>query len=203
MTRKPIRIITVLSTIIMILAACSGKADVNKDIGAVGNATRSPVSSPTAAANPNGDTGGLKLPLVDKPTTLTWMLPSNSSNIKEDRLVVQEILKRTGIKVEFQTYSPQTYQDKLKVVVASGKLPDIFSGLKPAELKKIGKQKGVVAINDYTDHLPNFKKLYVEENNWVIKSYGDENGKLYTWPIFNLNRDVNHGFCLEKMFLTN
>ncbi|KQX64896.1 extracellular solute-binding protein [Paenibacillus sp. Root444D2] len=198
MTRKPIRIITVLSTIIMILAACSGKADLNKDAGAVGNATSTPVSSPSAAAKPNGDTGGLKLPLVDKPTTLTWMLPSNSSNIKEDRLVVQEILKRTGIKVEFQTYSPQTYQDKLKVVVASGKLPDIFSGLKPAELKKIGKQKGVVAINDYTDQLPNFKKLYVEENNWVIKSYGDENGKLYTWPIFNLNRDVNHGFMFRK-----
>lgn len=198
MSKKLISAVAGIAMMTSVLAACSGNAGVKNETSQATHASGTPAGTPAATAKQYGDTGGLKLPLVNEPTTVTWMLPSNSTNIKEDKLVVQEILKRTGIKVEFQTYSPQTYQDKLKVIVASGKLPDIFDGLKPAELKKIGKQKGVVAINDYADMLPNFKKLYLEENSWVVKSYGDENGKLYTWPIYNLNRDVNHGFMYRK-----
>jgi putative aldouronate transport system substrate-binding protein len=115
-----------------------------------------------------------------------------------DKLIAKEIEKRTGITVDFQSYSATTYEDKLRLVVASGKLPDIFNGLRPDELKKIGQQKAVVAINDYVDMLPNFKKLYIDENPWVVSSYGDENNKLYTWPIYNMNRDVNHGMMYRK-----
>jgi putative aldouronate transport system substrate-binding protein len=38
----------------------------------------------------------------------------------------------------------------------------------------------------------------MQENAWVLKSYGDENGNLYTWPIYSMNRDVNHGFLYRK-----
>ena len=38
----------------------------------------------------------------------------------------------------------------------------------------------------------------MEENDWVIKSFGDEAGNIYTWPIYNLNRKVNHGFMFRK-----
>ena len=113
---------------------------------------------PTAPADPDqyGDTGGLALPLVDKPTTINWMVVSE--NQPERFLLAKEIEKRTGIKVNFQAYSSATFQDKLKVTVASGKLPDIIHGLTPPELKKIGKQKAVVAINEYLD-MPNFKNV--------------------------------------------
>jgi putative aldouronate transport system substrate-binding protein len=121
-----------------------------------------------------------------------------SENPANDKLIVKEIEKRTGITLDLQTYSPTTFQEKLRVIVASGNLPDIFHGLTPAELKKIGQQGAVVAINDYADMLPNFKRLYIEENPWVIASYGDESGKLYSWPIYNMNRDVNHGFMYRK-----
>src|SRR5690606_19238257 len=121
-----------------------------------------------------GDTGGLKLPLVDKPTTLTWMLVGE--NPVNDKLIVKEIEKRTGIKLNIQTVPSASFQDKLRVTLGSGKLPDIFHGLKPAELKKLGQDGGVIAINDYADMLPNFTRLYMEENDWVIKSYGDEEG---------------------------
>lgn len=188
----------ILSVLMLMLSACGGgggKAPAEDQAKAPASNNEPPAA---ASAAQYGDTGGLKLPLVDEPTTIKFMLPSNSSKIGDDKLIVQELLKRTGIKVEFQTYSPQTYQDKLKVVVASGKLPDIFIGLKPAELKKIGQQKGVVAINEYADMLPNFSKLYLQENDWVIKSYGDQNGNIYTWPIYDLNREVNHGFLYRK-----
>ncbi|TCZ76645.1 extracellular solute-binding protein [Paenibacillus albiflavus] len=193
MLKKLFKVTLSLTLVGSMLAACSGKGAGNE--ASSGTATPAP---PAATTTPSeyGDTGGLKLPLVDKPTTLTWMLVAD--NPANDKLVINEIEKRTGIKLEIQNYSDGTYQDKLKMVMASGKLPDIFIGLTPAELKKIGQLNAVVAINDYSDMLPNFKKLYIDENPDTVKSFGDQNGKLYAWPIYNMNRDVNHGMMYRK-----
>ncbi|RJX38778.1 extracellular solute-binding protein [Paenibacillus pinisoli] len=197
MSKKLMTIVLALTLVASMLAACSGNGN--------SGGTAPPQSPPPSsdgdidggeAVNPYGDTGGLTLPLVDKPTTLTWMLVSE--NPVNDKMIVKEIEKRTGIKLDIQNYSSATYQDKLRMTLASGKLPDIFHGLKPSELKKIGQQKAVVAINDYADMLPNFKKLYIDENPSVIASHGDQDGKLYSWPIYNMNRDVNHGMMFRK-----
>lgn len=151
----------------------------------------------TAPETQYGDTGGLKLPLVSQPTTLKWMVSSETPDLK-DKLIVKEIEKRTGIKLELLGYSAATYNDKLKVVLASGELPDLISGLSLTEANKLGAQGALVPINTYADQLPNFKKLYMEENNWVMKSFTDEKNNLYSWPIHGLNRDVNHGFLYRK-----
>lgn len=200
MQRKWINLVLILALVMTAFIGCSKKTEeANSSTPAPSPSSQQPSEQPkdSEEASPYGDTGGLKLPLVDEPTTLTWVLASENQ-VTPDKLVVQEIEKRTGIKVEFQTYPTSTFVDKVKVIVGSGKLPDIFNGLTASELKKIGQQNGVVAINDYADMLPNFKKLYLEENPWVVGSYGDSNGKLYTWPIYNLNRDVNHGFMYRK-----
>jgi len=204
LSSKLISTALILSLMITVLAACGGgtkeKNDAsNSPSSSSSDPSSSPSSSPASSESAfegYGDTGGLQLPIVDKPTTINWMLVGE--NPVNDKMIVKEIEKRTGITVNFQTVPSATFQDKLRVTMASGKLPDIFHGLKPEELKKLGQQNAVVAINDYADMLPNFKKLYMEENDWVIQSYGDQNGKLYTWPIYNLNRDVNHGFLYRK-----
>jgi putative aldouronate transport system substrate-binding protein len=200
MLKKLFRVMLVLTLVGSLLAACSSKGEGDKT-GAEPSATPAATQAATPAAtaapsNQYGDTGGLKLPLVEKPTTITWMLVSDHP--ANDKMVIKEIEKRTGIKIDVQNYSSATYQDKLKMTMASAKLPDIFMGLKASELKKIGQQGAVAAINDYVDMLPNFKKLYIDENPTVIKSYGDQNGKLYSWPIYNMNRDVNHGMMYRK-----
>ena len=75
-----------------------------------------------------------------------------------------------------------SYAEKLKITLGSGKLPDIVHGLSLAEANKMGAQGALTPINEYIDDLPNFKKLYVEENPWVMKSWSDDKGDLYTWP---------------------
>ncbi|WP_309118286.1 extracellular solute-binding protein [Paenibacillus sp.] len=199
MNRKHLNGALVLTLLTSILAACSGGASEPEPAAETPAAEQPTAETPAAEEDTSsqyGDTGGIKLPIVDEPTTLTWMLVSE--NPANDKLIAKEIEKRTGITLDLQTYSSTTYQDRLRVVVASGQLPDIFHGLPFAELKKIGQQGAVVAINDYADMLPNFKKLYIDENPWVVKSYGDEAGKLYSWPIYNMNRDVNHGWMYRK-----
>lgn len=205
-----------LSVLIMVLlVGCSTNNNNGKQGASDGGASTPPTtatdsgkSTESASASNNGqneaqygDTGGLKLPLVDKPTTLTWMVVSEDPDVN-DRMIVKEIEKRTGIKVVLQGYPFSTYEDKLKVTLSSGKLPDIVSGLKHPEAKKLGLQNALAAINDYADQLPNFRKLYMEENDWVMKSYTDDNGKLYTWPLYGVNRDVNHGFMYRKDIFT-
>ncbi|BFH59828.1 extracellular solute-binding protein [Paenibacillus azoreducens] len=196
MSKRLLSMTLVLMLASTLLSACGGSGSGSKDEKASGGAAETPTTKVEETTNQYGDTGGLKLPLVDKPTTITWMVVSDTP--LNDKLVAKEIEKRTGITVDFQNYSSATFQDKLRLVVSSGKLPDIFHGLRPEELKKIGQQKAVVAINDYVDILPNFKKLYVDENPWVASSFGDENNNIYTWPIYNMNRDVNHGMMYRK-----
>lgn len=206
MSRKFLKLVLIFTLIVTVVAACGGgKNNGKKDAGDTPNNSSTNQSNNNDKDNSNeaedltnkwGDTGGIKLPIVDKPTTITWMLVGE--NPVNDKLIVKEIEKRTGITLDIQTVPSAGYQDKLSVIVGSGKLPDIFHGLKPAELKKLGQDGGVVAINDYLEILPNFKRLYVEENDWVIKSYGNEEGKLFSWPIYNMNRDVNHGFLYRK-----
>jgi putative aldouronate transport system substrate-binding protein len=206
MTRKLLSVVLIVSLVVIMIAACTsgnngnnaGNGGDRQTTNASGNTGGEGGNDLTSADDTSkyGDTGGLKLPLVDKPTTITWMLVSE--NPANDKMIVKEIEKRTGIKVDLQTYSATTYQEKLRVTITSGKLPDIFHGLRPAELKKLGQQNAVVAINKYADMLPNFRRLYMEENPWVIASYGDESGNIYTWPIYNMNRDVNHGFLYRK-----
>src|SRR5690606_6931779 len=85
MTRKLLSVVLMCSLIITILAACGG----NNNNGAAGNdnsgsntSTNTPQEKPGAVPaeenNQYGDTGGLTLPLVDKPTKITWMLVGES-----------------------------------------------------------------------------------------------------------------------------
>jgi putative aldouronate transport system substrate-binding protein len=198
MAKKVFAIASSLTLIASVIAGCSGGS--NSASSSSTAPTSSPAGTTVASAAPNyGDTGGIKLPIVDKPTTLTWMLVSDNQNLK-DSMIVKEIEKRTGIKLDIQAYSSQSYKDKLKVVLASGKLPDIVHGLTLPEVNKMGAQGALTPINEYKDQLPNFKKLYVDnkENDWVMKSWTDDKSNLYVWPIYGLNRDVNHGFLYRK-----
>ncbi len=144
-----------------------------------------------------GDTGGLELPLVDEPVTITWMVVSSLTDAN-DKPVIKEIEERTGIKVDVMAVPKASYAEKLKITLGSGKLPDIVHGLSLAEANKMGAQGALTPINEYIDDLPNFKKLYVEENPWVMKSWSDDKGDLYTWPVYGVSRDVNHGFLYRK-----
>lgn len=210
MSKKVLSMILVFTLVATLLAACGGG---NNEENNPGNNNNVDQSSNTDNGNDNtdenagndtedtsseyGDTGGLTLPLVDEPVTLKWMLVSDNTDLNES-LIAKEIEKRTGITLDIQAYASGTYGEKLKAVLASGQLPDLFHGLPLAEVNDMGSKGVVVPITDYLDELPNFSRLYVEENPWVLKSYSDDEGNMYTWPVYGVNRSVNHGFMYRK-----
>jgi len=199
MRKKFSATLLVLTLVISLLAACSGKTNESgNNNGGETPKTVTPTSE-TQPARDYGDTGGLMLPLVDKPTTITMMVASDSTKLNE-KWVVEELERRTGVKVEFEFYSTATYTEKRKVAMGTGNLPDIIHGPAIAEINELGGKGAFAAINDYIDQLPNFRALYSEnpENDWVMKSYSDDAGNIYTWPIYGLNREVNHGFLYRK-----
>jgi len=201
MSKKMFSAALVLTLLISLLAACSGNGSGNNPPAAGSDGSTAPADSGggQAATADYGDTGGLALPLVDKPTTIKMLVVSDSTKLNE-KWAVQELERRTGVKVNLEFYSTATFKEKLNFILASGDLPDIIHGPSLAELNDLGGKGAFAAINDYLDQLPNFKALYVDnpDNNWVMKSYSDEKGNLYTWPTYGINREVNHGFLYRK-----
>lgn len=192
MLKRTLSIMLSLTLAAAVVTGCSKKSDPKETQG------NTPINT-AADTNKYGDTGGLKLPITDKPTKITWMLVSGVQNVN-DKDVIKELRTRTGIDLEIQAVPAANAKDKVRITVASGKLPDIMHGLSLAEVITLGGQGAVTPINKYLDKLPNFKKLYVDDkdNNWVMKSWTDDKGDLYTWPIYGVSRDVNHGFLYRK-----
>jgi ABC-type sugar transport system, periplasmic component len=200
MVKKVVSCLLFLSLAASLLTGC-GATKSNGDQ----TSTSAAVSTSTETASSQqeqqyGDTGGLELPVVDKPVTVTWMLSCDVQNVSE-KPVIKEIANRTGVTIQVQEVPSAVYPDKYKITLASGKLPDIMEGVpggSSVQVNSLGGQGVFVPINKYIDQLPNFKKLYVDENPWVMKSYADDSGNIYTWPVYGLSRDVNHGFLYRK-----
>lgn len=153
---------------------------------------------PIATASAEEDRlGGLTLPLVDEPTTVTVLFSSNYE-MTEDTWLFQQIKERTGIQIQPLCYTLDIAKEKFSTYLAGANLPDIcVTGLMSAEEFNIyGEQGAFVSPDDYLNIMPNFKRIFFgdEENKALYKQYATSSGRNYTMPVYRLNRDVNFGF---------
>lgn len=161
----------------------------------------SSVAIATAEEDPKG---GLTLPLVDEPTTLT-MLFGSSYDVTKDTWFFQQIKERTGIQIEPLAFSKDVSNEKYSTFIASGELPDICVVSSPTigERNMYGDQGALASPDDYLDIMPNFKRIFYDDaqNNALYKQYAAESGKNYYLPVYRLNRDVNFGFMYRADIL--
>lgn len=148
-------------------------------------------------------TGGLKLPLDRKGTTVTILCATSIDS--NQSVVVNELRRRTGINVELIQVPTATVSEKAKVMLASkDQLPDIFQGgLLTDELNDYGVQGAFEPISDHLEKLPNFKSIFVDNaeqlgTTKVMKSYQAGDGKIYVFPAYDIQRYVNHGMMYRK-----
>lgn len=181
-------------------AGCASNNTSSVDTQNVSTAQPSTAAATTAAATSQyGDTGGLKLPIVDKPLKISCTVVSDYPD-RSNSFFAKELLKRTGIELDIQSAPATEYPTKIKMIIASGQLPDIVYQVTLNDINSLGTQGSLVPINKYIDQLPNFKSTFVDnkDNSWILYSYSAPDNNLYLWPLYQNERDVNHGFLYRK-----
>lgn len=177
------------------LAMISFSAEDAGNISDYSNNNREPTAEHTAY----GDTGGLSLPLVNEPVTISVVVETIYP-VSSDLFVIKEIEKRTGIRLDIQDWSTPIFKDKLNITLASRNIPDIITSINRSDINTLGMNGVLAPVNEHMDILPNFRNIFVDnkENSWVLDDCTAEDGNLYFWPWYDVNRDVNHGFLFRK-----
>lgn len=102
----------------------------------------------------------------------------------EDWEVWKEIEKETGVKLKGVVASSNSdYSTAFQNMVASGQLADIIACESTSDLEKLGKDGGMLPLNDLIDeHAPNIKKMLEEDPNFKYQATA-EDGNIYNIPL--------------------
>lgn len=99
--------------------------------------------------------------ITEKPTTFTIFLNFNNMPFNPEWRVWQEIAKRTNIHLEgVISQSNSNEQEAFNLMVSSGKLADIIGYVDASELEKLGRDGGILPLNDLIkEHAPHIQAL--------------------------------------------
>ena len=117
-------------------------------------------------------------------------LPANISSLFEnfgDTDFSKEYDKRTGVKINYTHPAAGQENEKLNLMIASGKLPDIieagWAGY-PGGAQKAILDQIILPINDYKEYAPGLFKI-LEENPQYDKGAKTDDGNYYGFPMIN------------------
>lgn len=186
--RRKISLVLAIIIVCTLFSACSD------------NKVANDVYDPTIKV---GDTGGLKMPLVNEPTSIQWQVVSSDPDIS-DRWFFKKLEGITGVDIELIITQTATTNQKLQTLIAGGNIPDIIGAtLNETQSNDLCMQGAFAAVEDYIDVMPNYKKIFVDnkENNWIFDAYAAADGKLYSVNSYDVARDINHTFMYRKDIL--
>ncbi len=150
-----------------------------------------PVKNDTRADKYLNNINGTKLPVTDKPVTITIWRGFSSTVMKglDECEVFKEMEKRTGVHVEFLYPTVGQEKDNFNLRVTSNDLPHIFST--PPDYQG-GYQKAVsdgvyLDLTPYYDKglMPNIKFLR-ENNKDINRDFVDDSGKMSFFPMIDI-----------------
>ncbi len=123
----------------------------------------------------NAGSGGLTMPLVDEPTTISAFCQFSSVRLATpaDVLANQVLVEKTGVTIDWQTY---TEPDQFSIMVASGLYADMIMTSKSTYTGGIDKaieDEVYVPANDYFDYTPNFVNMLAADRSIDIQSKTD------------------------------
>lgn len=179
------RLFALMMTLVMVICLFAG---CNQNSG--GNVNLKPIS-------PNGGEVDPEKPWAGYTVKMAFY---SNYDIDASAWLFQKIKEETGIIIEPICYTSTVYFEKLGGWIATRDLPDLFTSgnLDKTEIDMYGSQGALVNLNDpeVLELIPSFKKIYVDdaENYDRYSQYFAENGAMYTIPVYDMNRHVNH--CL-------
>ena len=186
------RIIAMLATVAMMatmLFGCGQPAD-NKTTAAPDNkTTEAPNVDPTDGATDAPTEPKPIYPLEGNPTVTMWSTISNNvlktCATLEDRPYAKELMKRTGINIDWITPSSSgTAIEEFNIMLSEGTYPHMFSA-NAANAARYYQDGVTIVLNDVIDqYMPNFKAI-LEANPEVDRVIRNDDGNYYYIPTWN------------------
>lgn len=108
-------------------------------------------------------------------------------------LLDQKLKEKFNITVDWQDIDDTNAKDKVSLLAASGEFPDAGWNMNMEQnIKNFGTQGYLVDILEHLDKIPNYKKLFSDEE-WteVVKFAGNSNQKLFYFPTKNYRLTAN------------
>ncbi|WP_273322800.1 extracellular solute-binding protein [Vallitalea guaymasensis] len=152
-TKKILAILLTLTLMGTLFIGCGKKDDSEKD-----NNTDTQTNSTTDKPEEKELEGSL---ISEKPQTFSIFLNFNNMPFNPEWRVWQEIAERTNISLEgVISQSNSNEEEAFNLMLSSGKLADIIGFKNPAELEKLGRDGGLIPLNDLIkEHAPNIQKV--------------------------------------------
>lgn len=181
----------------------SSAADVSE---ADGQAEAEPI-----AYDPDSPTGGLTLPLTEEDVTITYWIPLNDQakgviqNYNENQ-AIQELEKRTGVKVDFQHPPVGQETEQYKLLIVSDDLPDVIeergTAMYPGGGDKAIEDGVFLRLNELMENnAPNYMHLR-EESDEIRKLTITDAGNIWSFGMIqNFDALVWNGPIVRKDIL--
>lgn len=208
MKKRRIGLAALVLVIVLVASVMSGCGNNKADNEQGENNQSMKENDQTGQSNENvqDETGKVKLPIVDKTLEIkVWSpLHANAVAAKVNDLnevwAVQELEKRTNIKINWTTPPDQNKVESYNLLVNSGNLPDIIGKDWPSTDLAIAIDNGVVQPIDglIEQYAPNIKK-YLDENPMLKSQVTSYDGHIYVLPMANVNPELLGGLYVSMV----
>ncbi len=192
--RKFTKVLTLATATMLLVSSVTGCSNGNKSQAAAGGNT----SSSGVEVNLTG------YPIVEEPIQLqAFAYGEPGAGDWDDYPVFAELAEKTNVQVDFETVSGDGATEKLNLVLASNKLPDIFfSGLNSTMINKYAGMGLFLPLNDLIDqYAPNIKAV-LEERPDIKNAITMPDGNIYSIPAVNANAGIpTTQLCINKTWL--
>lgn len=198
MKRKATFFLAMAMTVSM-LAGCGGNGgndgnDGNDGPAADGTSKAVQSQEETGASGEGEENSG-----SDEVVTITFFDKNSGSKLFDDR-VAQEIMKRTGVKVDIQNPTGDP-SEKLSLLLAGRDYPDIVLMDRGSDLLgKYIEAGALIALDDYMDQLPNVTEMYGDVLNKTRYKDG-KNYYLSNW--YGYDPDPVAGFIMKYSYMVD
>ena len=140
-------------------------------------------------------------PIVTEKGSILFNILSPKNPIADDyndMLIFKNLYDMTNVDINWNNIGDASYQASKSLIMADKRnLPDAIyhAGFSEQEIILYSSRKQIIALDDYLEYMPNFKKIL--EDKLIVKNTGEwvsemEKEKIPCGPIFNIKEAVEN-----------
>ncbi|MCL2571170.1 MAG: extracellular solute-binding protein [Defluviitaleaceae bacterium] len=119
--------------------------------------------------------------------TLTIMISEHSLQPIRDMAPAQEeILRQTGIRINFEAFPGGVYSERLNILLATGQLPDIVQLEGMANINNFYDAEIFLPLMQFSHLMPNFMEIWYSDPNLPMILRGPDR-ELFAFPVIRAN----------------